>query len=269
MVGIGLRKEFLEEFIDGNSLNPDFVEVAPENWIDVGGYWENLFNKVVAEYPLFLHGLSLSIGSPDKIDLKFLKQVKKFIKENNALIYSEHLSFSKLDNAHIYDLLPIPFTMEAVQHVSKRINEVQDYLEQKIAIEIVSYYSPIAAELTELEFINAILGGSNCDLLLDVNNIFVNGFNHNYDPYQFVDGLKLDNVKYIHIAGHTKVSDNLIIDTHGENIIDPVYELLDYTLPKLSNNVPILLERDFNIPELNELEVEMNNLKKIQSKHWK
>lgn len=265
MVGIGYRKDFAEEFAESTILNPSFIEVAPENWMNVGGYYKKMFDKALEKYPLFVHGLSLSVGSPEGIDVSFVKQVKQFLDQTKAVEYSEHLSFSKCDNAHLFDLLPIPFTQDAVKHVSKNIQQVQDILERKIAIEIVSYYSPIAPELSEIEFINAVVSESKCNLLLDVNNIYVNGFNHHYDPVVFLKQLNLDHVKYIHMAGHTQVSDDLIIDTHGEAIIDPVYELFDCAISLLKRDVPVLLERDFNIPELDLLQKEMLQLQQIKA----
>ncbi|MFC2101832.1 DUF692 domain-containing protein [Bacteroidota bacterium] len=265
MTGIGFRKDFAEEFLHDGLLNPDFIEVAPENWIGVGGYWKKQFQKALERYPLYVHGLSLSIGSPDPLDLDFLKKLKAFLQETEAKIYSEHLSYAKCDNAHLYDLLPIPFTKDAVKHVSERVGQVQDLLQQKIALEIVSYYTPVAPEMSELEFINEVLDTSGCDLLLDVNNIYVNSFNHKYDPYSFIDGLNLNNVSYIHMAGHQKVADDLIIDTHGQAIIDPVYNLFEYAMKKLKREVPVLLERDFNIPELNELQTELDQLRTIKN----
>ena len=265
MVGIGFRKDFAEELLNGSSLSPSFLEVAPENWMGIGGYWKKVFRKALEHYPLYAHGLSLSIGSPDPLDLNFLKGVKQFLHETNAEIYSEHLSYSKIDNAHLYDLLPIPFTEDAVHHVSQRIREVQEILERKIAIEIVSYYTPVAPEMEEVEFINAILNEADCQLLLDVNNVYVNGFNHQYDAQSFIDQLPMERVAYIHMAGHTKVSDDLIIDTHGEAIIDPVYQLFDFTMKKLNRDVPVLLERDFNIPQMEEMQQEIDRLQAIKS----
>lgn len=264
MTGIGFRKELAENFLNGNELFPDFIEVAPENWIGIGGYWKKVFNQALQKYPLFTHGLSLSIGSPDELDFHFLKKIKQFLRETNANVYSEHLSFAKCDNAHLYDLLPIPFTEDAVKHVSERIKTVQDFLERKIAIEIVSYYTPVAAQMKEIDFVNAILEEADCELLLDVNNIYVNGFNHRYNPEKFISRLPKDRVSYIHMAGHEKVSEDLIIDTHGQPIIDPVYQLFDYTMNWLQRDVPVLLERDFNIPELNSLQQELNELKRIK-----
>ncbi|MBI3883551.1 MAG: DUF692 domain-containing protein, partial [Sphingobacteriales bacterium] len=243
---------------------PSFIEVAPENWIGVGGFWKKQFYQALEKYPLFTHGLSLSIGSPDELDFDFLRKLKIFLKETNATIYSEHLSYAKCDNAHLYDLLPIPFTHDAVKHVAERIKTVQDLLERKIAIEIVSYYTPVAPELTEIEFINAVLQESDCELLLDVNNVYVNSFNHKYNAKQFIDQLPLEKVNYIHMAGHHQVSDTLIIDTHGEAIIDPVFDLYQYTMEKLNRDVPTLLERDFNIPEMEELQAEIERLTTIK-----
>jgi uncharacterized protein (UPF0276 family) len=268
MVGIGYRKDFGETFLQSKTLNPSFIEVAPENWVGIGGYWKKQFQKALDKYPLFAHGLSLSIGSPDELDFDFLRKVKKFLKETGAKIYSEHLSYAKCDNAHLYDLLPIPFTGDAIRHVSERIKTVQDLLEQKIAIEIISYYTPVAPEISEVEFINSILEEADCGLLLDVNNVYVNSFNHHYDAKQFISKLPMERVDYIHMAGHEKVSDTLIIDTHGEAIIDPVYDLYDYTMHLLNNrDVPVLLERDFNIPELKELQGELERLNLIQQKN--
>lgn len=265
MTGIGFRKDFAEAFLDSHALAPDFIEVAPENWIGIGGYWKKMFNRAIEKYPLFTHGLSLSIGSPDELDFDFLRQVKQFLKETNARIYSEHLSFAKCDNAHLYDLLPIPFTEDAVRHVSERIKTVQEVLERKIAIEIVSYYTPVASEMEEIDFINAVLAEADCELLLDVNNIYVNGFNHHYDPKEFILDLPKERVSYIHMAGHEQVSDDLIIDTHGQPIIDPVYDLFAFTMKWLKRDVPVLLERDFNIPELTQLQTELNQLQSIKS----
>lgn len=269
MVGIGFRKDFAEEMLQSNIIKPAFIEVAPENWIGVGGFWKKQFLKALEKYPLYTHGLSLSIGSPDPLDWSFLKKVKSFLNETNATLYSEHLSYSKCDNAHLYDLLPIPFTHDAVKHVASRIDRVQDVLERKISIEIVSYYSPVAPEMTEIEFINAILEEVDCELLLDVNNVYVNAFNHNYDAKQFIDLLPMDRVSYIHMAGHHQVSEDLIIDTHGEAIIDPVFELFSYTMHRLKRDVPVLLERDFNIPEMYELQAEMKRLNNIKQEALK
>lgn len=268
MVGLGFRRDFADEFILGKHIKPDFVEFAPENWMGIGGYWKKVLHQVVEKYPVLCHGLSLSIGSPDELDQEFLKYVKAFLREYNVQLYSEHLSYSKCDNAHMYDLLPIPFRRDAVGHIAARIRQVQDFLDRPLAMEIVSYYTPVAAEMSEVEFINEVVQQSGCQLLLDVNNIYVNAFNHQYNAKEFIQQLPLDKVAYIHMAGHEQVAPDLIIDTHGEAIIDPVYELFEWTIQRL-HPVPVLLERDFNIPEMEELQGEMNRLQAICHKQWK
>lgn len=267
-IGIGFRKDFSEAFLAGSPLKPAFIELAPENWMGIGGYWKKVLQSVAEKYPVTSHGLSLSIGSPEELDWDFLKEVKTFIQTYNIRIYSEHLSYSKCDNAHLYDLLPIPFREDAVKHISNRIRQVQDFLEMKIAIENVSYYTPVAAEMSEVEFISHIVNESGCDLLLDVNNVYVNAFNHDYDARDFIKKLPLSKVAYIHMAGHEQVEPDLIIDTHGQDIIDPVYALFDFTT-QLIKPVPVLLERDFNIPELSQLQSEIENLEHITHKNWK
>jgi len=264
MVGIGYRKEFSKEFLSSEILKPDFVEVAPENWIGIGGYWKQELKKVLNKYPLYCHGLSLSVGSPEGIDIAFVKQVKQFLNETQAELYSEHLTFSKVDNAHLYDLLPIPFTQDAINRVVENIQQVQDILGERLILENGSYYTVLEAEMTEVEFINEIVKKSDCQLLLDVNNVYVNSFNHNYDAKDFISKMPLDKIKYIHMAGHYQVNERLIIDTHGAEIIDPVYDLFDFTMQQLQHDIPVLLERDFNIPGLSELQTEINNLKQIK-----
>jgi uncharacterized protein (UPF0276 family) len=265
--GVGFRKDFAEEFLSTDVLKPSFIELAPENWIGMGGYWKKLLDKAAEKYPITCHGLSLSIGSPDEVDVAFVKQVKEFLKRYDVKVYSEHLSYSKCDNAHLYDLLPIPFRKDAVKHIVKHIKQVQDILEMPLVLENVSYYTAVAAEMSEAEFISAIVNESGCNMLLDVNNVYVNSFNHQYDPKEFLSQLPLDKVAYIHMAGHEQVSDTLIIDTHGQAVIDPVFELFDHAIG-LVKPVPVLLERDFNIPELTELQGEIDRLNSIISKKW-
>jgi len=266
-IGIGFRRDFADEFLKNTHFKPDFIEFAPENWMGMGGSWKKKLDQVAERYPVTCHGLSLSIGSPDELDWEFLKNLKVFLNTYHVEIYSEHLSFSKAANAHLYDLLPIPFREDAVKHVAERIRLVQDFLERPLAIENVSYYTPVAAEMDEITFINQVIEEANCQLLLDVNNVYVNAFNHHYQAKEFIQQLPLNKVAHIHMAGHEKIAPDLIIDTHGQPIIDPVYDLFDYAA-QLLRPVPVLLERDFNIPETNELITEMNVLKRIAINHW-
>ncbi len=267
-IGIGLRREFVDELIQQQELQPDFIELAPENWMKMGGLWGKKLRQVTERYPVTCHGLSLSLGSPEELDYDFIKDLSGFLKEHNVQLFSEHLSYTKTQNAHVYDLLPIPFREDAVKHVSQRIREAQDLLGRRIAIENVSYYTEVDAEMDEAEFIKSIVEEADCDLLLDVNNVYVNAFNHKYDAKEHIKKLPLDRVAYIHMAGHHQVEPDLIIDTHGEAIIDPVYELFRFTVNRMKE-VPVLLERDFNFPELNELQQEMNNLRQITEKAWR
>jgi len=265
--GLGLRRDIIDEVIDLKDHRPRFLEFAPENWMGMGGYWRRKLEKAIEKYPIINHGLSLSIGSPEPLDWEFLKELKQFFEEIPVEIYSEHLSYSKCDNAHLYDLLPIPFREDSIHHVVSRIKEVQDFLERPLAIENVSYYTPVAAEIDEATFVNTIVRESGCNLLLDVNNVYVNAFNHKYDAKEFITKLPLDKIVYIHMAGHEQISSDLIIDTHGQPIIDPVFELFEWTLDKI-NPVPVLLERDFNIPEMSELQSELARLQSIMDKKW-
>lgn len=266
-VGLGYRREIAWKINSLEENRPKFIEFAPENWMQMGGYWRKKLREAAEKYPILCHGLSLSIGSPEDLDFEFLKELKKFFDEFKPEVYSEHLSYSKCDNAHLYDLLPIPFRQDAIDHVAERIRIVQEVLERPLAIENVSYYTPVAAEIDEANFITEIVEKSGCNLLLDVNNVYVNAFNHKYDAKKFIESLPLDKVRYIHMAGHEQISPDTIIDTHGQPIIDPVFELFEWTIERVSP-VPILLERDFNIPEMEELQAEMSRLQSIVDKIW-
>lgn len=265
-VGIGFRRDIANEINEG-VLNPDFLELAPENWIDMGGYWKREIDRAAEKYDITCHGLSLSIGSTEPLDWDYLKKLKKFLHQYKVKVFSEHLSYTKSANAHLYDLLPIPFRKDAADHIVERIRVVQDFLERPLVLENVSYYTPVAAEMTEAEFINDIVKRADCQMLLDVNNVYVNAFNHKYDAKEFLMQMPMERVAYIHMAGHEKLSEDIIIDTHGRPIIQDVFDLFDWTLPHL-RPVPVLLERDFNFEDLPLLKTELASLKKICKKHW-
>ncbi len=241
-----------------------FMEIAPENWMRVGGSLGKQFRKFTEQYPFICHGLSLSIGSPAPLDVDFLKELKIFLKTHDIKFYSEHLSYCS-DEGHLYDLMPIPFTEEAVHHVASRIKQVQDILEQRITMENISYYAAPGQEMKEIDFINAVLKEADCDLLMDVNNIYVNSINHRYNAEEYLRGLPAERVSYIHIAGHFDEAEDLRVDTHGADIIDPVWALLD-TAYDHCGVVPTLLERDFNIPPLAELLGEVDTIIRYQQK---
>lgn len=261
--GLGLRRPLLDELLAEKPDCIDFVEVAPENWIGVGGSYGKRFREALESYPLVCHGLSLSLGSPAPLDEVFLKQLKRFFDQHNAVLYSEHLSYCS-DEGHLYDLMPIPFTRAAVAYVADRIKRIQDVVGRPLVIENVSYYAAPSQEMPEIDFVNAVLEAADCELLLDVNNIYVNSINHSYNAEDFLHSLPAERVAYFHMAGHYVEAEDLRIDTHGTPVCDPVWELLDKAYAHCGP-VPTLLERDFNIPPLNELVAEVEKIKAVQA----
>ncbi|NOY65807.1 MAG: DUF692 domain-containing protein [Gammaproteobacteria bacterium] len=264
--GLGLRRSILDSLAEANPSEIDFMEIAPENWIGVGGSLGKQLRSFTERYPFICHGLSLSIGSPLPLDMDFLKKLKVFLKNHNIRLYSEHLSYCS-DKGHLYDLMPIPFTEEAVKHVAERIRIVQDTLEQRIVMENVSYYAAPGKDMEEVDFLNAVLSEADCGLLLDVNNIYVNSINHQYNAESFLKAMPAERIAYIHIAGHYEEAEDLRVDTHGSDVIDPVWDLLDKTYEQYGV-IPTLLERDFNIPPIPELIQEVTTISNIQKK-WK
>nr|WP_152995670.1 DUF692 domain-containing protein [Pseudoalteromonas sp. H71] len=265
MVGLGLRREMLDELLEHVPQPIDFLEVAPENWLKLGGRFKKQFKTLTDANNFVCHGLSLSIGSPEPLDIEFIKSLKVFFDQYNIKMFSEHLSYCS-GQGHMYDLMPIPFTEEAIAHVVPRIKQVQDMLERPIAMENISYYGAPGQELTELEFTNEILEQADCKLLLDVNNIYVNSINHGYDANTFLAGLPTKRIAYGHVAGHYNEADDLIVDTHGADVIDPVWELLDKAY-SVHGVFATLLERDFNIPSMHALTKELDIIYQLQQKH--
>jgi len=268
--GLGLRRSLLPQITGSEmtALTPnalDFFEVAPENWIGVGGRLGRQLREISEQTTVIAHGLSLSVGGTAPLNTELVTDIKHFLNEHNMPIYSEHLSYSA-DDGQLYDLLPLPFTEEAVKHVAARIRQVQDILERRIAIENISYYLVPEQSMSEVEFINAVVKEADCDLLLDVNNVYVNSLNHNYDPLQFLAQLEAKHVSYFHVAGHYKEDDGVIIDTHGADVIDPVWSLLNIAYQRFGA-LPTLLERDFNLPSLSELTKELEIIKSLQAKN--
>lgn len=260
--GLGLRREMLDDILTAKPAVIDFFEVAPENWIPFGGSLQRKFCQLAEQHRFICHGLSLSIGSPDPLDVIFIRQVKQFLKEHNISLYSEHLSYCS-GNGHLYDLMPIPFTQEAVYYVAKRIRQVQDILEQPLILENVSYYAAPGQQMSEQEFTLAVLQEADCQLLLDVNNIYVNSVNHGYSAEQFLQAMPSFRIAYYHIAGHYKEAEDLLIDTHGADVTDPVWRLLQMAYQRHGVK-PTLLERDFNIPQLEVLCDELTQIKALQ-----
>lgn len=259
---MGLRRCFAGTAAAHGLPGIDFVEVAPENWIDVGGRYGRHFDAVVRDTPLVCHGLSLNLGGPAPLDEPFLRKLRQFLDRNRVRSYSEHLSYCG-DEGHLYDLLPIPFTAPAVDYVAERILRVQDAVGRRLAIENVSYYAAPGQEMSELEFINAVLNRADCELLLDINNIYVNSINHRYSAEDFLCGLPPHRIAYAHIAGHYHEAEDLRVDTHGADVIEEVWQLLRVAY-KHFGVFPTLLERDFNIPPLPELLEEAARITRLQ-----
>ncbi len=229
----------------------------------MGGRFGRRFAAMAERRPFVCHGLSLSLGSTDPLDMALLADIRNFLRQYDVRCYTEHLSYCS-DSGHLYDLMPIPFTEEAIKHVSGRIARVQDFLGQRIGIENVSYYAAPSAEMSEQVFLKAVLEEADCDLLLDVNNVYVNGINHRYDPYDFIGGLPGERICYLHVAGHYDEAEDLKVDTHGADVIEPVWQLLKHTYGRFGA-VPTLLERDFNFPPLATLLGEVDQIRTLQS----
>ncbi|WP_058554553.1 DUF692 domain-containing protein [Thiohalocapsa sp. ML1] len=263
--GLGLRRSFIANATEAPPREVDFWEVAPENWIGVGGRFGRLFRSMTERHTFVCHGLSLSIGGPAPLNEDLVRRIKGFLDTHGIEIYSEHLSYTT-DDGQLYDLMPIPFTEEAVHYVAERVRRVQDMLGRRIALENVSYYAAPGREMREIDFINAVLAEADCELLLDVNNIHVNSINHGYDAVEFLESLTGERIRYGHIAGHYVEAPDLRVDTHGADVIDPVWRLLEHAY-RCYGVFPTLLERDFNIPPLERLAGEVGRIADIQRRH--
>jgi len=263
--GLGLRRAFTGSLSECPPSNVDFYEIVPENWIRIGGNYGKQLRALTEQFPFVAHGLSLSLGSPDPIDVEFVRDIRDLLKQHQIKIYTEHLTYCS-DGGHMYDLMPIPFTEEAVDYVANRIIQVQDILGEQIAIENASYYAAPGKEIEEIDFINAVIKKADCKLLIDINNIYVNSVNHSYSAEKFLKALPGDRISYAHIAGHYHESEDIIIDSHGAKVIDPVWQLLD-TAYEQFGVFPTLLERDLNIPPLAELLEEVDLIHQAQSKY--
>ena len=266
--GLGLRRALLGPLQAANpdrlAASVDFMEVAPENWINVGGRLGHALRAFTERFPFVCHGLSLSLGGPAPLDETLLRKIRNFLDAHGIRCYTEHLSYCS-DAGHLYDLMPIPFTEEAVHYVAARIRQTQELLDRRIGIENVSYYAAPGAELSEIEFINAVVSEADCDLLLDVNNIYVNSINHRYDPLEFLRSLPGDRVVYGHIAGHFEEAEDLRVDTHGADVIEDVWSLLDAAFETFGP-YPTLLERDFNFPAMDALLDEVDRIAAAQER---
>lgn len=263
--GLGFRRELVPDLKAGVPSSIGFFELAPENWTGMGGRSAKDLRHFTERHPFVCHGLSLDLGGPRPLDCELLKRIRSFMREHGMHLYTEHLSWCG-DDGHLYDLLPIPCSGDAVKWVAGRIRQAQDILEMKIGIENASYYvAPPGAEMSEVEFIRAVIEEADCLLHLDVNNVYVNGGNFGFDPLAFIDALPLERACYLHMAGHYVEPDGVLVDTHGADVIDPVWQLLDAVYARVGP-LPTCLERDFNIPPLGELGAEVARITAAQAR---
>ncbi len=259
--GLGLRTTHYEEILESQP-RVDWFEALSENYMVRGGKPLYYLERIRADYPVVLHGVSLSIGSTDPLDLEYLRALKTLADRIEPAWVSDHLCWTGMARQNIHDLLPLPYTPEAVDHVASRIARVQDFLQRPILIENVSSYVTFnQSEMTEWEFINELAERTDCLLLLDVNNVYVSGFNHGFDPREFIDALPAQRIQQIHLAGHSNRGSH-IIDTHDAPIIDEVWKLYGYTIEALGP-VATMIERDDHIPGLATLVSELDQAREV------
>lgn len=261
-VGLGLRRPHLEEVAGMEAHGVPFWETCPENVVGDGGRPFRLASAILDRDPVLTHGLTMSVGGFDAWDEDYLRELDRFLVRTGTPWHSEHLCFTSVDANCLHELLPLPFTREAARHTIARAKDLQARLPVPLLLENITYYAQLgAAEMDEADFITAVLEGADTGWLLDVNNVYVNALNFGFDPKEWLSRMPLDRVAQIHIAGHKKFGD-LTLDTHGADVIDPVIELMQWTLIRLGRPVPVLLERDNHIPDLGLLLAERNRLQK-------
>ena len=262
--GLGLRTDHYQEILNTKPAI-DWLELLSENYMVAGGKPLHFLDKICENYPVVMHGVSLSIGSTSPIDKDYLRDLKKLADRVQPAWMSDHLCWTGVHGQNMHDLLPLPYTEETAKHVAERVGIVQDYLGRQILLENVSSYaSYVDSSMTEWEFISQICEQADCLLLLDVNNIYVSSYNHQFDAKAFIDGIPQNRVQQIHLAGHHNHGD-YIIDTHDAPIIDPVWDLYEYTISSLGQ-ISTMIERDDHIPPLAELVQELDIARKIAEK---
>lgn len=246
--GLGLRVEHYQNFLD-QQPRVDWLEMTSENFMVPGGKPLFYLDAIRSCYPMVMHGVSLSIGSCDPLDMQYLGELKALIERVEPAWVSDHLCWTGVDHTNLHDLLPMPYTEEALQHMCRRVDQVQNYLGRPLVLENVSSYVNFTFdEMPEWAFIAALLKRSGCQLLLDVNNVYVSSVNHGFDAKTYIDAMPAAQIRQIHLAGHEDHGD-YIIDTHDHDVCEPVWALYEYTVQRLGL-LPTLIERDDNMPPL-------------------
>jgi len=266
--GLGLRAEHYQEILERKPKNIDWLEILSENYMIDGGKPLYFLDAIREHYPMVMHGVSLSLGSSDPLDMDYLKRLKALIERVEPHWFSDHLCWTGVDHRNMHDLLPLPYTEEAIAHVAERIARVQDFIGRPMLIENLSSYVTYREDaMTEWEFLSAIAEKADCFLLLDVNNIYVSSYNHRYDPVEYLEGVAPERVWQHHLAGHSNEG-NLIIDTHDHDVIDPVWDLYAETAKRLGP-VSTMIERDGNIPDLDSVLAELDQARRIAEPHYR
>jgi uncharacterized protein len=262
--GLGLRPQHYQEILDGTPAI-DWFEIISENYLIAGGQPLHMLDQIVERYPVVMHGVSLSIASTAPLDLDYLRGLKTLAKRVNPKWISDHLCWTGVHGVNLHDLLPIPYTEEALNHVVDRVGQVQDFLGRRLTLENVSSYVTFGqSEMTEWEFVSEVANRADCWLLFDVNNVYVSAFNHGYDPLTFLNGIPADRVVQFHMAGHSHMGTH-IIDTHDHPVCEDVWELYAAALKRFGR-VSTMIERDDNIPPLDELLLEVARTREMARK---
>lgn len=265
--GIGLRAEHYQDILEQKPTQIDWLEIISENYMVDGGKPLYYLDAIREYYPMVMHGVSMSLGSTDALNYDYLKKLKKLINRVEPVWFSDHICWTGVDQKNMHDLLPLPYTEEAVVHLADRISEVQDFMGQQMLIENLSSYITYSDDvMTEWEFLSAVTEKADCHLLLDVNNIYVSSFNHKFDPIEYLEGIPAHRVWQHHLAGHSNEG-NLIIDTHDADIIDPVWRLYEETAKRLGA-VSTMIERDGNIPKLSSILNELEQARRIATPYY-
>lgn len=258
--GLGLRPEHYVEFIS-SPQRVDWLEILSDNYLVPGGKPLFYLDKIRRDYPVAMHGVAMNLGSVDPLDIDYVQSIKRLSKRVEPAIISDHICWTGVAGKHLHDLLPLPYTEEAVKHLSARIAQAQDILGRRLVIENVSSYMEANTSMQEWEFVGAIAEAADCELLVDINNIYVSSRNHGFDPVTYLQALPRSRVRQFHLAGHSH-NGTLIIDTHDHAVCDAVWDLYQHAV-QLFGSVPVMIERDDNMPPLGALVQELDQARQI------